>query len=276
MVFIATVCAFISCNTSISNVKIKNADTLMILNGRDQVDTVKYTCDSCESFGITKQTFRKVIDEATSLAKSSLKNQLSFIPMSIRLSLAKQDSLYYYLTNKHIDSCIEFNVDYQCIGKNGYGVENEVKSSYSIFVVGDSVHSNMIEEVRLPPINIDFTSGGLTRQLSLDNADDNGYMTIEPAAVRPFFLILKTSESCVNPGATFTITFADGTKANFRNWNDFNCKGLSYYNVGADDLELFKTKKVAFVAFYDDDNIIARVPPNQSDYFMQYANLISK
>lgn len=248
----------------------------MVINGRDQADTVKYTCDSCESFRITKQTFRKVIDEATSLTKSSLKNQLSFVPMSIKLSLAKKDSLYYYISNKHVDSCIAFTVDYQCIGKNGFGVENEVKSSNIIFVVGDSVHSNFNEEVRLPQIQIDFTSGGLNRQLFLRDDNTNDYMVIEPSAVRNFFLILNTSESCVNRGALLTIVFADGTKTNFRNWNDFNCKGVSYYSLGSADLELFKTKKVAYVSFHDDDDILARVPPNQSDYFMQYANLISR
>jgi len=274
--FIAIASSFIACNTSISNVKIKNSDTIIVFNGRGKADTVKYTCDSCESFGITKQTFRKVIDEATSITKSTLNNQLSFIPMSIKLSLAKKDSLYYYVSNKHIDSCIEFNVDYQCIGKNGFGVENEVRSSNIIFVVGDSVHTNMNEEIRLPQIEIDFLSKGLTRQLVLDDVDDNGYMMIEPTAVSPFIFILTTSQSCVNREASLTIEFADGIKTSFRNFNDFNCKGVSYYSIGPADIELFKTKKLAYVSFHDDDNIFARVPPNQSDYLIQYANLISK
>src|SRR4029078_3364695 len=116
-----------SCQSKSGTRKVKNSATIVILNGRDKLDSVTYTCDSCEKYIAKPLIFDSLIHVVTQKTKTSLKNPLSFIPRSIKLTVSKRDSLYYYETNKLIDSCIMVEVEYKCIGQNAYGTEQEVE-----------------------------------------------------------------------------------------------------------------------------------------------------
>ncbi len=263
-----------SCGKSLKT-KVKNSDVVTVLDGRDKPDTVRYTCDSCEKY-ITSVTLNKIIDQATKEAKASLKNPLSFIPRSIKISVSPRDSFYYYVTNKHVDSCLVVNIEYKCIGKNAYGVENEVVSSPILFLVGDSLHENFVDEIRLAPLKLSDDGRTVTRSLSLYDINKEGDFTILPIVTKPNSLILTSSNSCIDKGAYLQIIFEDISDITLKNYNDFNCKGTAYFNLSSKTMEQLQTKKVSHIVFNADKLQMAKVKPNDSEYFMQYVKLISK
>jgi hypothetical protein len=264
-----------SCGNTLAP-KIKNSDVVTVSNGMDKPDTVRYTCDSCEKYIRTPEVLNKLIDQATKKAKESLNNPLSFIPRSIKMSITPEDSLYYYSTNKRIDSCLLINIEYKCIGKNAYGTEGEVISNSMIFLVGDSIRNNFIEEIRKKPLAFADKGKIVDRKLNLYDIDGEGNFSILPTISKPFALIVKTSISCVDKGAKLHIMFDNKSEITLTNWNEFNCNGTAYFNLTSNIIEQLRTKKVRNISFYDDKQIFASVPQNDSEYLMQYVNLISK
>ena len=187
-----------------------------------------------------------------------------------------EDSLYYYSTNKHIDSCLIVRVEYKCIGKNAYGTENEVNTSSLIFLVGDSIRNNFMEEIRKKPLGLLGGSKVVDRELYLYDIDGEGSFSILPTTTKPYSLIVKTSISCIDKGAKLYITFEDKSQVSLANWNDFNCKGTAYFSLTSEIIEQLRTKKIINISFYDEKQILTSVPQNESEYLMQYVNLITK
>lgn len=260
-----------SCNV-ITNQGVKNSAVVEVMNGMDKIDTVRYTCDSCDIYIKSQDILNKIIDQATEKAKASLNNPLSFIPHSIKMTVEPRDSFYYYFSNKPIDSCIMIKIDYDCIGKNAYGTESKVSSSNLIFLIGDKIQDDFLEIVRLKPLFID--DGFLSRDLTLYDIDGDGNFTIMPTLKKPNSLIIKSSISCIDKGATLAIIFEDKSELRLRNWKDFNCDGTAYFNLSAESLGNLKTKKVKHISFNSDKQQFARLLPNESDYFMQYVTLL--
>lgn len=263
----------ISCDIESQNTKVKNSDLIKIVNGMGKEDTVRYTCDSCEKYINSQKLFNKILQAASEDAKQSLNNPLSFIPRSIKLNIVPIDSLFYYDSNKLVDSCLAINIIYKCIGKNAYGTENEVNTENIIFVVGDSIRNNLLSEIRKAPLKLS-ENGVVNRDLALYDVDGEGNFHILPISKKPFSLIVTSTISCIDKYSRLYLTFEDNTEIILSNWNDFNCKGTAYFNLSTATIEKMKTLKIKSISFFADKQQYSRVPKNESDYFMQYANLL--
>jgi len=260
----------IGCNAnSKSEKKISNKGTVTTLNGRGQTDTLRYSCDSC--FEILKETsvFDTVISIASANAKERLNNKLSFRPISADIKVLRQDSLFY-TSGKHIDSLVAVLTKYKCIGKNGYGVENEVESTSIVYLVNNRV-TDLEGKIRKEPVTI-LAGGTVSRNLNLYG--DDGIITIQPADLNGVIhLIVTTNESCVE-NTRLRIGFSDKEEISVSSWNKFNCKSTSYFRLNTDHLELLKSKPIQSVSFSGNEFVFCLVPDNQKDYFMQYVQLI--
>lgn len=271
--FLLTV-LIVSC-TSIQETKIANSGIVEVTNGQDKKDSLKYTCDSCDKYIKLQSTLKKVIDEATKEAKASLNNPLSFVPRTIKITITPKDSLFYFKTNQKVDSCKLITANYECIGKNAYGTEGLVKSTSYIFLIGDSIHENFLDALKKTPLYIE-DGKIVSRTLYLYDVDGEGKFTILPTISMPNSLIVTSSISCIDKGALLTITFDDNTKISLSNWKRFNCEGTAYFNLGKSDKDALKSKKLHSISFYVDNqkSQYATLPDNESDYLMQYVNLI--
>lgn len=256
---------------------VKNSDTTRVPDGRGVEDTVRYTCDSCEKYIKTQQLLNKIIEHATNDAKAALNNPFSFVPRSIKISVFPRDSFYYFGSNKHVDNCKEVNIEYKALGKNAYGTEGEANSSSVLFLVDDSIRNNFGDEIRLPPLAIVGSNDQvLNRELTLYDIDGDGNFRILPTVGKLRILIVTSSQSCIDKGARLYINFADSTEISLRSWNDFNCKGTAYFYLTPQLLEKFANKELDHISFFADKQQYGRVDKNESDYFMQYAGLLSK
>lgn len=266
---------FYSCNSIVSN-NVKNTAVVDVINGAGQKDTVRYSCDSCDKYINSNEILNKIIDQATVEAKASLNNSLSFIPRSIKITVEPKDSFYYYSTNKHIDSCLMISVDYECIGKNAYGTEGLVNTSSLIFLIGNKIQENFINIIKRTPLSTSDNGRIVDRGLTLYDVDGEGKFSILPTLNHPYSLILNSSISCIDKGAILSIIFNDKSEIRLSNWNDFNCKGIAYFNLSSSDIEKLKSEKVHDVSFYVESgkSQFSQVSDNESDYFIQYTALL--
>ena len=272
LAFLFFLCA---CKNGISGhdrASVKDTSTVLVLNGKNKLDTANYTCLNCAKYLNDTGVFHTVIAEASMQAKQSLKNPLSFIPISMDIIVGKADSLFY-VTGKKVDSCFTIVVDYKCIGKNAYGTENEVNTSSLIYLV-----NNKITDLngKLKKEALAFTNEGYINR-SLHLYDNSESLTLQPVkSGGSIYLAVTSSESCVDKGARLSITFDNDEKITMTSWNDFNCKSNSYYTLKASDLEKLKANKIKYVSFSDSETIFCSVPENNNDYLIQFANLVSK
>lgn len=277
LTLLMAVILFYSCS-NLSSKKVKNTAVIDVINGTGKKDTVRYTCDSCEKYINSNELFNKIIDQATKEAIASLKNPLSFIPRSIKIQVEPKDSFFYYSNNKRIDSCLMVSIDYECIGKNGYGVEGLSNSSSLIFLVGNKIQDNFTDIIRRRPLGISDDGKIADKSFTAYDVEGDGNFTILPTLYKPYCFIVNSTISCIDKGATLSIMFADKSEIKLPNWNSFNCKGVAYFNLSTSDIEQLKTKKVSHLSFYVESgkSQFARVVDNESDYFMQYISLLPK
>ena len=57
--------------------------------------------------------------------------------------------------------------------------------------------------------------------------------------------------NCVDEGNTLDIIFEDGSKIQLINWNDFDCKGVNYFNLSDSQTNDLKTKKLKGLRYTD-------------------------
>lgn len=263
----------VSCNAVMKS-KLATTGVVNVLNGKGVIDTVRFSCDSCNALLGSKKLFDSLITVSSAYAKNSLKNTLSFIPRKIKIDLRKVDSLYY-INGKKVDSCVVANIEYNSIGKNTYGTEMEVNTTQSLYIVNNTItdlDSKLKKEV------LQLTASGEVNRRLLLFTDDNKSLAIQPmvneGAVN---LIVTSSITCVDKGARCIILFDDSTEMKFSSWNKFNCESLSYYTLPKIAEEKMKVQKVKHITFYTmnekDGMIFCGLPENDKDYFMQYMNL---
>lgn len=260
----------VGCNSSANKKKhFSNNGVTTILNGKNETDSLKYTCDSCYEILKDKTVFDTIIFIASAEAKERLKNKLSFRPISVDLILLRQDSTYY-TSGKRIDSLVAVIASYKCIGKNGYGVEDEVENSSVIYLINNEV-TNLEGKIKKEPLALG-NNGSVSRNLSLYG--DDGSIIIQPVKINgTIHLIVTTDESCVED-TRLRIGFSEDDEIALNSWNDFNCKNTSYFRLNNSYLDKLKSNPILYVTFSGDDFIICHVPENQKDYFIQYASLL--
>ena len=264
--------ALFSCGNNLkSGEKFYNTGVTTVLNGKNMNDSLRYRCDSCVEILKDKLVFDTIISIATAEAKERLKNKLSFAPLSVNISVIPQDSSYY-VHGKHIDSLVIVLAEYKCIGKNGYGVEDEVESTSIIYLVNNKV-VDLDGKIRKDSLFI-RSSGAVNRNLNLyGNA---GTIVIQPMNLDGnTHLIVTTEESCVE-NTKLRIGFDDKQEISVSSWNDFNCESTSYFRLNAAELALLKARPIQYVTFSGDEFIFCAVPENETDYFRQYVGLLKR
>lgn len=254
---------------SSSKTKFNNDGVTSVLNGRNEIDSLEYSCDSCYEILQDRAVLDTIISVATSEAKARLRNKLSFRPLSLRMYVAREDSLYYVSGNK-IDSLVSVVAEYKCIGKNGYGVENEVESTSIIYLVNNKI-VDLIGKIRRPPLAF-REKGVVSRKLSL--FDDDGELIIQPVDLNgSIHLIVTTDETCVED-ARLTISTKDDNEITLKSWNKFNCDNTSYFRLTKSQLEILNSSTIKYISFSEDKLIFCAVPENDQDYFIQYTRLL--
>jgi len=252
-----------------SKPKIANNGVTTVLNGKNEIDSLKFSCDSCYEILQDKSVFDTIIIIATNEAKNMLRNKLSFKPISVNLTIIRQDSVYY-TTGKPIDSLVAVIAKYKCIGKNAYGVEDEVESTSLTYLINNRV-SNLDGKIKKKPLSLG-EKGTVSRNLSL-YADDGGSMVIQPVKLNDgIHLIVTTDKSCVED-SRLNITFIDDEEISAKSWNKFNCNSTSYFRLSLSNLEKLKTTPIKYVSFSEDELVFCSVPENEKDYFVQFVSL---
>ena len=252
-----------------SKPKISNNGVTTVLNGKNEIDSLKFSCDSCYEILQDKSVFDTIIIIATNEAKNMLRNKLSFKPISVNLTIIRQDSVYY-TTGKPIDSLVAVIAKYKCIGKNAYGVEDEVESTSLTYLINNRV-TNLDGKIKKKPLSLG-EKGTVSRNLSL-YADDGGSMVIQPVKLNDgIHLIVTTDKSCVED-SRLNITFIDDEEISAKSWNKFNCNSTSYFRLSLSNLEKLKTTPIKYVSFSEDELVFCSVPENEKDYFVQFVSL---
>lgn len=255
-----------------SKEKFSNNGVTTVLNGKNEIDSLKFSCDSCFEILQDKAVFDTLVIIATNEAKNVLRNKLSFRPVSVDFQVIRQDSVYY-TSGKRIDSLVAVIAKYKCIGKNAYGVEDEVESTTLTYLINNRV-TNLDGKIKKRPLAL-VEKGTVSRSLSLyDN--DGASMTIQPVKLNDaIHLIVTTDKSCVE-NSRLIITFVDDTEISSKSWNDFNCKGTSYFKLSSSNLDKLKSAPLKYISFSEDELVFCSVPENESDYFIQYVNLVKR
>lgn len=243
--------------------KVTNSGKTVAENGQGKKDSIDFNCIGCEENIKDIDLFNDIIQEATKQTREGLNFPLSFMPKSISLSVAKEDSLYYFDNNKKIKNVLSVFAEYKYIGKNGYGNELE-GDALKTFYVKDNRVTNLEDEIRLEKLRFDEY---INR--SLYGYYKNDYIEFTPTKDKS--IILKTSLSCVDEDARLTITLENDEEIELNNWKDFNCEGLAYFRwFNSAAIEKIKKSRVKFLILASDgDIVLVRVSKNNSDYLQQ-------
>jgi len=99
--------------------KVTNSGKTIAENGQGKKDSIDFNCIGCEENIKDIDLFNDIIEEATKQTREGLNFPLNFMPKSISLSVAKEDSLYYFDDNKKIKNVLSVFAEDKYIGKNG-------------------------------------------------------------------------------------------------------------------------------------------------------------
>ena len=93
LTFIITIIVIAGCSNTVAKSlpMLSNSGVVVVLNGRGEVDSLKYKCDSCKEVLKSQKIFDTIISIASLEAKSILKNRLSFRPISVDLQIIRRD-----------------------------------------------------------------------------------------------------------------------------------------------------------------------------------------
>ena len=83
----------------------------------------------------------------------------------------------------------------------------------------------------------DMKTEGMIMDLFLNNK--NGKLK-----AGTLYLKVAGMKGCVDEGSILIVMFENGEKTTLVNWNDFSCKGVNYFTLSNDKLDLFKNNKI--------------------------------
>lgn len=276
MVMLFTLVTMFSCsdsdnsNTTEQEEKVLNSGEISVKNGKDEVDTISFTCVGC-SENLTMSQFNKIVNESMDLTKNTLKYPLSFIPKQLEITIIKEDSLYMYDNGKKLENTLTVISQSKYIAKNGYGNELEGDGLVSFNLVNGEV-KDISNDIKLEDLK--FDEKYINRRLTGTHKYD--FIRVTPTKSKS--LIVESSLSCVDEGAKFTITLNDKEETEIElggSYNDFNCDGLTYFNwFKSSQIEKLKSINIKYLYIYSrGESVMVQVPKNQSDYFKQLFNI---
>jgi|688.fasta_scaffold112802_3 hypothetical protein len=257
-----------SCNNA-NSAKVNNSGKITVENGKGEKDTIDFLCTGCKENIKTIVLFDKVINEANLLTKNSLNYPLSFIPKSVDLTVIKEDSLYYFESNKKIENVIHVIAKYAYIAKNSYGNELEGEALNSFYIKDENV-KDLENEIKLEKLS--FVDKYINRTLAGYGKNSE---FIEFTPTKDKLILVQSSLGCVDEGSAFQITLENGEVIELISWNDFNCDGTSYFRwYNTSQIEKLKTSRIKYLFIYSrGESVMVTIPKNKSDYFQQLIGL---
>lgn len=256
--------------TDEEKLKVLNKGEVIVANGKDVKDTIKYSCIGCEENLSDVTIFNKIVNEATDRMRNGLKYPLSFIPKGLELTIIKEDSLYSFSTNNKINDVLLIIADNKYIAKNGYGNELEGESTKSFYVQNGKI-KDLKDDIKLPDLEI--KDENINRDLTIYSVDNEKSIQIIPTIKKS--LIVISTLRCVDEGSWLVIKLSNEKEVKLVSWNDFNCEGTSYFNeFNKEQIVELTSNKVKSIMIVDEEGISCEVPKNQSDYFQQLVKLL--
>lgn len=267
---VVTLFTFSNCKPKVDN-SVKDTGTAIVLNGKGEADTISYTCVNCEEL-LDKSSFEKIVTTSTEETRKLMKFPRSFIPLKMEITVGKKDSIFHYETDEKIDGVFRVITKYYYAAQNVYGTEAEGDTYVSFYTDTIGNVKNIENLIKLSPLCIE--GDGVDRELATYGKEGD-YIKV---SVYKRYLVVYSSLSCVDEGASLTIHFENEEKFNLTSWNDFNCDGRSmFYWFNKTQSESLKKHKVKYISIYSRGNLsFCSVPENEQDYFMQLVDLYSK
>lgn len=275
MLGLFTLVTMFSCNNSkdeYSTTKetVLNSGEIFVKNGKDEVDTIPFTCTGC-SENLTVNQFNTIVEHSVKLTKESLKYPLSFIPKELDLTIIKEDSLYMVGTNKKFDNTFTIISSHKYIGKNSYGNELEGDGLVSFNLVDGKI-KDITDEIKLKDLKFD----GKYINRSLNGFHKTDFIKLTPTIQKN--ILIESSITCVDEGAIFTIIFNNKEESEIKlagSFNDFNCDGVAYFKwFSNSQIEKLKTTDIKYLYIYSrGESVMVPISKNQNDYFKQLFNL---
>ncbi len=249
--------------------KLKDTGTVVVKNGKGENDTINYTCTGCMVNIKDTNSFNPIVKELTNDTRNALNFPLTFVPKSIDLTVVKQDSSYNYQTNKKIEGLSLLTGSYSYVAKNAYGTEIEGKRNLTKFLISGVI---VDEEDQIKLDSLKFDGSDLINRELLAVRSDGEFISFLPLKNKTFDV--RSSLSCVDKGTSFTITLDNDEEISLQSWNDFNCKGTSYYDAFSPaQFKKLSEHKIKTISVYYEKTIVCMVPDNCKDYFMQLTKL---
>jgi len=270
LIFVSiTLFSFSNCKPKVDN-SVKDSGTAIVLNGKGETDTVPYICGGCKEY-LDKSSFNKIVTISTEETKKLMNFPRTFIPLKMRISIVKEDSIFHYDTNERFEGVFRVITNYYYAAKNAYGTETEGDTYVSFYTDTLGNVSRIENFIKLPTLN--FNGDGVNRNLIL-YGDDGDYIKID---VNKKSLLVTSSVSCIDRGTWLTFYLDNDEKFHLTSWNDFNCDGYSFfYWFDKSQIYLLKTHKVKFISITDKKSAFCPVPDNEQEYFLQLVNLYEK
>jgi hypothetical protein len=252
--------------------KVKNEGKVIVLNGQGKNDTIDYKGVGCVENIKDTALLNTIIREMSERTKKLLNFPLTFNPQKIELTVIKQDSLYYFDSNKKIENTILVIAKSFYIAKNAYGTEIEGDNMTSFYVKDDKI-TDLEDQIRLDSLK--FEGENINRKLSLYSKYDDSAIDILPTKGKDY--IVFSSLNCVDEGTWLLIGLENGEEIKLVSWNDFNCDGKSYFNsLSNKQVQKLKEVKIKSISIVDKKSVTCMVPKNESDYFIQLMKLLYK
>lgn len=263
---------FVSCGDGGVNlendISVSNKGTVFVENGQNKKDTVVYTCLGCNENLKNISELEIIINESSNIIKGNLNVPPSFLPKKMDISIVREDSLYNFSDNKKIKNTFTVVVKYNYTAQNIYGTELAGEQIISFYLQNGKI-VDLDSKIRLD--KLEYNDGNINRNLYLTSK--YGEMLIIPCEDGD--LIVKT-DGCVDEGSWLIFTLKNKKEIKLVSWNDFNCKGSSYFKINSNQVSQLKSSSVDLISFLDDKTITCRVPENQSGYFIEWINLNGK
>lgn len=274
IVVLTTTFILTSCQSSKSKEaeKVKNEGKVIVLNGQGKNDTIDYKGVGCVENIKDTALLNTIIREMSERTKKLLNFPLTFNPQKIELTVIKQDSLYYFDSNKKIENTILVIAKSFYIAKNAYGTEIEGDNMTSFYVKDDKI-TDLEDQIRLDSLK--FDGENINRKLSLYSKYDESAIDILPTKGKDY--IVFSSLNCVDEGTWLLIGLENGEEIKLISWNDFNCDGKSYFNpFSSKQVQKLKEVKIKSISIVDKKSVTCMVPKNETDYFIQLMKLMYK
>ena len=248
--------------------KVTDAGTATIKTAAGTTETFNYTCEGCaENLKDTKE-FQQIIDLAAERVQKQVPLPQTFKPISLSLSLFKNDSAIHWQTGELLSNLLDVSADWTYKQKNNIGVESE-----STRFVGYSLYQGQlfdaINDIRLKELQIG-ADGETNRNLSIFN--ENGDPLLSLSLTKFKSLKVDYPEGNIKPNDLLVFTFEDGSKQQLA-FGKLSSVNMGYIDLPAATVAQLGKAPLTRIEITGQTPFTGTVGHNRADYFMQLAKV---